>query len=325
METIRLDLELITPIVTPFHSDTIFGHFAWGIYYLFGEDKLRILLQSFNERPFIIFSNGFEKDKLPKPFLYPYLMSPKEMDLSKKYKKLAFIPKEWIIENIDKLSDKKLFDLYKKDVFNECLKNPCDKCNENKKSKKLDKSKKTVLNLKNSINRYTNTTNEGLYSIKESFVKSGYKVSIYVKYDKERIKLDEIKKVFDFISKRGYGKDKNIGKGKFVFEIIDDFEEKSLFEINKNRPFYLNLSNMFSDKDLYLNYGKKFTKFPKTGGYLSFNQPFKNPIVLFQPGSTFLVKGYKEFYGQAKDNVFKKGYFHSGYSIGIFFYGVDDE
>jgi len=317
METIKIKLTLKSPVISKFQSDTIFGHFAWGVYYLYGKSRLKELLSNFKTKPFIIFSDGFEEGLLVKPFLEPYMMPVESMDLNKKYKKTSFIPAEWIFNNINNLTDKILFNQFKKEKYNECLKNPCNKC---KEKERKQKNKEKVLVLKNSIDRKLNKTTQGLYSIEEIFYRDNYKIDIYCKYDKNQINLDEIKKVFDFIGKRGYGKDKSIGKGKFEVKIIKDFKEKRFFEIDKTKPFYLNLSSMFKDNDIKLSYGKKFTKFPKTGGNLANYLPFKNPIVLFQAGSTFLVKKYKEYYGNAKENVFnKKGYFHSGYSIGIYF------
>jgi len=317
METIKIELTLKSPIISKFQSDTIFGHFAWGIYYLYGEDRLKELLKNFKTNPFIVFSDGFEAGKLPKPFLEPYLMPPKSMDLNKKYKKTSFIPAKWILDNINNLTDEILFNQFIKENYDECLEKSCEDCKKNNKKNK--KEKETLLTLKNSINRELNKTTQGLYSVKETFYDNG-KFEIYCKYDKNQISLSEIKEVFDFIGKRGYGKDKNVGKGKFETNFIEDFEEKKFFKVDETKLFYLNLSSMFKDDKLVLSYGKKFTKFPKTGGNLASHLPFKNPIVLFQAGSTFLVKEYNEYYGAAKENVFnKRGYFHSGYSIGIYF------
>ena len=46
---------------------------------------------------------------------------------------------------------------------------------------------------------------------------------------------------------------------------------------------------------------------------------FKNPVILFKPGSTFFIRELKEYYGNATSEVFpdKKG-FHSGYMMPLF-------
>lgn len=321
METIKIVLRLKTPLVTPLQSDTIFGHFAWGVFYKYGEERLKELLQDFETKPFIVFSDGFDEGKLPKPYLSPYLIPPNFMDLNKMYKKTNFIPQDWIFESIDNLTDKAIFEKFKEEKLKECLENPCEKCEE--KQIKV-KSQEKVLTLKNSIDRRFNRTSKGLYAITETFHKENFEKVIYAKYEKEKISLQEIKDIFEFIGIRGFGKDKNSGKGKFEVEIQENFKEENCFEPKENRFFYLNLSTMFRDEKLQLSYGKKITKFPKAGGNLASHNPFKNPVIMFQPGTTFIVGEFSEFYGKAKEEVFnKKGYFHSGYSIGIYF-GVQD-
>ncbi|SMC09196.1 type III-A CRISPR-associated RAMP protein Csm4 [Nitratiruptor tergarcus] len=306
MKIIKIVLKLKTPFITPLQSDTIFGHFAWGVVYKYGEGKLKELLKNFQSKPFIVFSDGFDKGKLPKPFLSSYLIPPNFMDLNKKYKKTNFIPKNWIFKNIDNLTDKVIFKKFKEEQF------------------KYEKDKKTTLTLKNSIDRRFNRTSKGLYAINEIFYIENFAIEIYAKFDEGQISLEEIKEVFEFIGMRGYGKDKSSGKGKFGIEIFEDFEEKKFFKPKENRNFYLNLSTMFKDKKLQLSFGKKITKFPKSGGYLASHHPFKNPVIMFLPGTSFLIKEFNEVYGTAKEEVFnKKGYFHSGYSIGIYF-GVKD-
>jgi CRISPR-associated protein Csm4 len=257
------------------------------------------------------------------------------MDLNKKFKKRNFIIEDWVYENIDRLNEKIIFEKFLKEEYDECLTNPCEQCNKNDEEKKKMKTNETTLILKNSIDRLIGKTTTGLYSIKETFYKEDYKKVIYAKYDKSKINLEKIKNVFEFIGIRGYGKDKNVGKGKFEVDRIDtNFNGKEYFDENiakeKGRIFYLNLSNMFKDSALEIYYGKKFTKFPKAGGNLAYYHPFKNPIILFQAGSTFRIKegnikNLKSFYGSAKEEVFnKKGFYHSGYSLGIYF-GVEYE
>jgi len=313
MESVKIILKLKSPVITPFLSDTILGHFAWGVAFLKGENELKKLLSDFESSPFIVFSDGFESGKFPKPYLEPYLMPVEYMDLNKKYKKAAFVNKEWIFKNIDNLTDEKIFESF---ITNKKIDNPCVE----KVEKKPPKDKESVLELKNSIDRLINKTTQGLYSIESTFYKKDFEIELYAKYNKEKIDLNTIKEVLDFIGKRGYGKDKSTGKGKFECEIIEDFEEKSFFEIDEKRNFFLSLSTMFRCDDLIFSYGKKFTKFPKTGGSLAYSRPFKNPIIMYKSGSTFLIKNFKEYYGSAKDNVFNEnGYYHSGYGIGIYF------
>lgn len=295
MEYAKITITPKSPFVSLLQSDTIFGHFAWGVRFIFGEKKLEELLTDFNKNPFIVFSDGFIKDLLPKPFLKPYMPKDTEIKDAKKIKKIGFIEKKFIFENISDLTDEKIFK-YLKD-------------------KEYFIGNKSEITQKNSINRFSNIVTEGLYSIKESFLKTEFE--IYFAY--QNITKNEIEEVFNYISKKGYGKDKSTGKGKFEYKFNWDFEEKNYFTTKKSK--FLSLSTCFYDnKNMLLYYGKTITKYPKTGGIYAFSKPYKNPCIMYQPGSTFLVKD--NIAGKAEDTLFNEpNHFQNGYTIGIYFDG----
>ena len=298
MDYAKIIIKPKSPFITSLQSDTIFGHFAWGYRYCFAENRLKELLFDFKEKPFIVFSDGFIKDTLPKPFLKPYLPKNEELLSAKEIKKVNFIDKELIFKNIDNLNDEV--------IFKELL---------NRKNKKTLK-KETLITQKNSINRDSNLVTEGLYSIKENFFEENFEFEVYFKY--QNISKEEIKEVFELISKRGYGKDKSTGKGKFEYTIEWDFDEKKYFLQKKGK--YLNLSTMLKSDNMHLYYGKTITKFPKAGGIYAYSEPFKNPFIAFIAGSTFIV-GDGEL-GRAEERVFNKSnHFQNGFSIGIYFNG----
>jgi CRISPR-associated protein Csm4 len=298
MDYAKIIIKPVSPFITALQSDTIFGHFAWGYRYCFGEEKLKDLLKNFKEKPFIVFSDGFIKGTLPKPFLKPYLPKNEELLFAKEIKKISFIDKKIIFENIDNLNDEI--------IFKKLLKN---------KGKERLKAE-TLITQKNSVNRNLNLVIEGLYSIKENFFEKGFEFELYFKY--HNISKQEVEEVFELISKRGYGKDKSTGKGRFKFEIDWDFEEKKYFKEKKEK--YLNLSTMLMSHNMHLLYGKTITKFPKAGGIYAYSEPFKNPFIAYIPGSTFIV-GDGEL-GRAEDKIYNKSnHFQNGYSIGIYFNG----
>ena len=298
MEYAKLILTPTSPIISELQSDTIFGHFAWGIRFVYGEERLKELLKDFKEKPFIIFSNGFIKGFLPKPFLEPYLPNDNELKYAKEVKKKSLIDKEFIFNNIDNLNDKKIFQYLKE--------------------KKYKFEQELNITQKNSVNRNSNLVKEGLYTIKEKFVNQDYE--IYFAY--QNISKEEIGQVFNFIAKRGYGKDKSAGKGKFTFKIDWDFEEKKYFTTKKER--FINLSTMFRSNNMHLLYGKTITKFPKAGGFYASSEPYKNPCIMYLPGSTFIVEG--EVLGRAEERVYNKNnHYQNGFSIGIYYNEVGNE
>ncbi len=65
-----IKIKKITPILTEFQSDTVFGHLSWAVKYLYGNNKLSDFLNASktSEPPFIC-SSAFPQDYLPYPVL----------------------------------------------------------------------------------------------------------------------------------------------------------------------------------------------------------------------------------------------------------------
>ncbi len=300
MEYAKIVLNAHSSFITPLQSDTLFGHFAWGIHFLYGKERLEELLKDFTQNPFIIFSDGFKKETLPKPFLQPLTQFRcEEAHYIKRLKKLSSLPKELIFNNIDNLNEELFFEYLKQQGSEECKKTKTD-----------------AVIQKNSVDRLSNRVEEGLYSAKEHFLQDN-QFEIYIAY--QNISKDEIEEVLYFIAQRGFGKDKSTGKGKFTFTIKWDFEEKTFFQTKRGK--YLNLSTMlFNPSNMLLYYGKTLTKFPKAGGYYAGSEPFKNPFICYLPGSTFIVAD--GILGRGESKIFNKNnHYQNGFSIGIYFDG----
>ncbi len=302
MKSLKLTIEFKSPLGSLLLSDTIFGHFCWEYRDIFGEDKLKEVLEDFESNPFLVFSDGFVKDTLPMPFLKP--KSLKEMkeyfkerfgdDFDyysnvKRLKKARFV-KDYFLENLK--GDLELFALY------DYIHKP---------------NTKTVHFIRNSVNRITNTVQEGLYSTDEVFY--GEQVDIYVKYDESRIDKGTIEKVFESIGRFGFGRDKSTGKGRF--KVVDAEDEPKVLARKSSKTF-ISLSSGVPDKDCEILYGKIFTKFGKHGGSLAIANPFKNPVILFRSGSVFEFKETKEIYGQAFNVSVYPGHYHSAYMLPLF-------
>ncbi|MEO1941764.1 MAG: hypothetical protein ABGW77_02600 [Campylobacterales bacterium] len=299
MEYCRVTLQFTTPMGTSLQSDTIFGHLAWGYRYLFGEKKLEELMAQFKTRPFIISTDGFPAGYLPKP-LFPTLIGDcREMDHFKQVKKKRWIRDRFIFENIDNLTQRKIFEELSREV------------------KKGGEGPAEVVEVvqHNSINRLSNLVDEGLYTTEERFTLQKYR--FYLRVD--LIERQEVEEVIGLISKIGYGRDRSIGKGRFQFQVEWEFPEQSLFKPNPARPYYLNLSNCFyNPENIQPVFGKTFTKFPKAGGINS-NEPFKNPAIFYLPGSIFKVNG--ELVGKGENLYNRPHHYQNGFSLGLHFQG----
>lgn len=307
MESLKLKIKLQSSFKTKFQSDTIFGQFCWMYRYIFGNDKLEIFLSNFKNEPAIAFSDGFFGDLLPKPLLEPLNFSDDELKKAKDYKKLEFVEKDIILQNRHNLSDRYIFnDFVSKNTG----------VNDNYATDRDEAKGKDTYILKNSIDRISGTAKAGLYVSKETFFSEDARFTLYVKYKSADISRKEILQVMQTMGEFGFGRDASTGNGKFKIiedEILDNPKELSFFEgANSFMALSHGIPKEDADglSDCRLNYGKIITKFPKHGGFLGLTDNyFKNPFVVYRPGSTFIFNGNpKDVYGRVLDNVsFTKG------------------
>jgi CRISPR-associated protein Csm4 len=332
MNCLKVELEPISSFITKIESDTLFGVFCWNLLYKYGENRLIELLKTFNEEPFIIFSNAFSADKLPKPYLKPVISNDKNI---KNIKKTGLLNKVDFIGLLKNNRNKNI--PLTLNQINDLIRKRLEEKQTSKKSgteadiEENIESTNNIIIQKNFIDRLGNYSNNKLFAVEETFYSKDIKLNIFVKYS-DLITKDEIKEVFKLIAVNGFGKDKSTGKGKFHFSIIEEFEEKELLNPPDNIDKYwiMSLSNAFindinNNELIKYKFIQSYVKFPKMGGIAANSDvPFKNPIVLITPGSTFKPVIKKEYYGNAVKNVFASKYneyWHSGYIVPFFFIG----
>ncbi len=326
--TLKLKIKPLSPFKTQLQSDTIFGMFCWNYLYLYSEERLKKLLGNFEATPSIVFSDGFFEGYLPKPLLEPLTLDGillllqdifGESDREKIYSYLKKIKKK------SNLSVEAMLNLLKNKLTSQVIYEAVIE-----ELIKKDEEKKMVESasfIKNSVNRITGTVDEGLYQSKETFY--GTNLEIYIKYLPEKISKKEIEEVFRIIGDFGYGADKSTGKGRFkIVEFTEDFKLKQFLTLNNSDAnAVISLSSTLPSDDIELLYGKTFVKFGKLGGDKAIKGDyFKNPLVLYKPGSTFKIEKQKHVYGSATRDTFihREGY-HSGFFLPIFFQHKEGE
>ncbi|MCK4815463.1 hypothetical protein KA005_06820 [bacterium] len=266
MKIYRIKLTTYSGTLTPFQSDTLFGHLRWVVAHREGDEKLEKFLKPFKEGnpPFLI-SDGFPADLLPKP-----------------------LSAEFNIDDPDERKELKKIDFILLDDFNIARKG--------RKLKQPVPHKIVTLTMPhNTISRITHTTPSegGLYSLKEMFIPS---VSIYLKAISEEWK-DRVVNLFQELSNSGYGRKKSIGKGQFKLMGVEEF---NTFENLKDANGFVTLSNFCPAKnDPIEGLYKTFVKYGKLGEEFTFcGNPFKRPLVMIKTGSVFKTQGEpREFYG----------------------------
>jgi CRISPR-associated protein Csm4 len=303
---VRYKITLLSRVITPLYSDTIFGHICWGLRYLKGEEFLQSFLKKFDSTsdPPMLISCAFPHGCLPRPVLKPFDRSLlrqlalqvadcfealKNKDEAEKLfrgsqilkglrkQKWITIP-DWLhLRKMATLKNLVLMDIAKLEEKSEIP------------------GFKEVVRAHNTINRKTGTVQQpgGLYFVREKWADRDSSFDVYVRFSS-----NEYKKLWDevwqeYIVPTGFGKDKSTGAGQLQIE-QDREDVSSLFELQGNDA-WMNLSMLgFAGMpDLPGRY-TVFTRFGKLGGDFavvapdgSKPNPFKKPMLLLEPGAVF--------------------------------------
>jgi CRISPR-associated protein Csm4 len=302
--TIKIALQ--SSVITPFQSDTLFGHICWAIRYLWGEKYLVDFLNQYHpeKTPPLFISNGFPDGYLPKPILLP--VSQGNLDkilledrVSDSYK-IKSIKKADLV-SISILKRLQGEAISPKGLFREMYKEYKDKNYDAVMD--VEKSRINMTIRRNTVNRIKNKVEEGLYDQEEFFCHEGSNIfCIYMRSD--RLSRDKIERIFKFIGKNGFGKDKNTGKGHFEVESI---EEKIDLPEWENPNSFMTLSSFIpAETDPTKGYYKVLKKHGKLGGMYTHGNPFKRPLLMFQAGSVFFDEPVKSNYGSLLPGVHRK-------------------
>lgn len=287
-----IDLTLTSPLGTAFQSDTIFGHICWAIQYLTWSkpDFLDEFLEGYDkdESPPLLVSSGFPKGYLPKPIISP--PTQKELDellgrneqfrnaaKIKTIKEMEIIPKQ-ALEDLPRVSPFLLFEAMVKH-YDEIL-------------SVLRKAQAAIVE-HNTINRIKHQGTD-LYTQEEVFFeREGGRFEIYMRARTSFFQQDDLERIFTFIREQGFGRDKYTGKGHFDFEIREGI---SLPEPENPNGFMTLSSYVPDEKAPTSGHYRLLNKYGKLGGAyakgLLNRNPFKVPLLMFAPGSTFYDSAY---------------------------------
>ena len=95
MELYKITICPVNSFCSPLQSDTFFGAFCWSYLHLYGEEKLKKLIQNYKTaNPEIIFSNAFFKGFLPAPFSGIIKTGDENVSLSQQEKYQKYIEKK---------------------------------------------------------------------------------------------------------------------------------------------------------------------------------------------------------------------------------------
>ncbi len=281
MKRLVFTLSPQTAFGTPLAGDTFFGQCCWAIRHLFGEAKLTELLAGYLEnKPFMVISDAMPQGFLPRPSVPTELLG---FDNSDTKQRKAQKAEKWLPEIV--------------------LSKPL---NEWSTFARTEQEMLTAMGLKgdffkteardhNSLNRLTGTTGstDGFAPFQRQtfWYHPEIKLSLIIELDVDRLQIEQLTEVLNWIGLHGYGKEASCGLGKF--EIKREIESKigavenqnawltlapcapQGFSWHKKRCFYQVLTRFGRHGDLAVH---------KAGG------AFKNPVLMAASGAILTPK-----------------------------------
>jgi len=269
---------------TLMRSDTLHGHLLCAAAERHGESKASQLIELFEaDAPPFVCSSAFPQGMLPMPCLPPIPRRDfkksdgektlfKDLTKYKKFKKSKYIPISLWKELREGMSLARLFEKWcgKKDLFS------CD----------IDRDpwSKAQITAHNTIDRATGSVLQegGFYLTDDVFFHKKAVLDLYVRTD-DRPLFEEL---LAHIAETGYGRDSNLGKGHFKFELDATFDAlefdggSGAQSMSLSTLSAMDLSEMKGWYVTFSKHGKVWDGFGETN-------PFKKPILAIAEGGVF--------------------------------------
>lgn len=317
MKKLKITIAPESAVLTPFHSDTLWGHICWALRYIFDTGILSRFLESYSSKaPPLIISNAFPEGYLPFPTLPPATKNDlfklsedyfgRDQKISgvsriKRIFRLPFLSKDVFksFEGVPLSQTSLMRHLFENPTF--CpetagyLHDPCrDKRNGNglitcpffdsTQKPCLSFDQKTVrftpmseLTYHVRIDRYSGTAQDQALFTTTDTFWPQRPLEAYCMIDDELFTESMLRECLDYIHATGYGKDKSSGKGSVTFRL----EEGSPGDTPDQSNAFMCLSNYVPVKgDPTEGCYNIMTKYGKLGGHYANSSiiPGKEPI-----------------------------------------------
>ncbi|MCX8086395.1 MAG: hypothetical protein N3C63_05760 [Rhodocyclaceae bacterium] len=278
MIALTLRLKPLTAFATPLIGDTLFGQLCWAIRHGWGEARLRALLAGYLEdRPFLVVSDAFPAGFVPLPHLPARFWQGASDDpkARKALKKVAWVAHELLPQPLPEWQR----------LAKERRPASADPC--------------ARMQPRNSLNRLTLCTAEGEgfspYSVRQRWYGDGAQLEVHLRLDETRLTRDELHQAFVALGAMGFGKDANVGLGKFAVEALSPSPLAGQPEANA----WLALAPCAPQGcgfDAAKSFYKPFTRYGRHGDYAArLGNAFKTPLLLAAAGAVFAAPPDEDF------------------------------
>lgn len=289
MSAYRIRLRLHGPLATPLHSGTLFGHLCWAKRLRESDAALTTWLAALPEAPLLL-SDALPRDQLPRPLLQPGERPESaasesrqaflhRLQKDKQLRKTDFISVADFLELRAGLNEARLLARLRQRAAEQ------EKAESDQSRWRSRPLSLTVRQAHNTIDRLTGTTPEtgGLYFMEEKWRRDqAAEMDVYAAGE---IGGEELQALIDTIGEFGFGRDANLGRGRFAATV--DLADSRLFAHDGNCR--LSLSHGVITSNMAAPFYKLHTHYGKLGGLYAGGErsPFKHPLLLARPGATF--------------------------------------
>lgn len=312
MQRLIFTLTPKTAFATPLAGDTLFGQCCWAIRHLFGEEKLTQLLAGYLEnKPFMVVSDAMPKGFLPRPTLPTERLG---FDTSDTKQRKAQKAQKWFPESVLSLP------------LNQWAQVALTESEMLKVLNLTGQYFKSEAQDHNSLNRLSGTTGAGEgfapFQRQTFWYHPEIKLSLVIELDVERLSIEKLTDVLNWIGLHGYGKEASCGLGKFEIQLSDTVQPEFI-EGNA----WLTLAPCAPQPNEYLNWDSErcyyqiLTRFGRHGDLAVHKAggAFKNPVLMAASGAILTPKetnSLQGFTGQGISGVSKTiaATVHQGYA-----------
>jgi len=278
----RATLALHTPLGTPMAGDTLFGQLCWALREASGEAELTRQLEGYTQgQPWLVVSDGFPTEHLPKPTLPQHFEPQRDPVARKAAKKKRWIPANKTSETLTRLLECAVDD-----------------------ATAFGASPQLAMQAHNTLNRLTGTTGNGEFapfSQPHTVHAARQAIDVYFAIDEARLTEKQIHLLLAAIGATGFGRDASTGLGKFT---VEQFSPASLARPAQANAFWTlaPCAPQGQDFDGAQSYWRVLTRFGRHGNaHALSSNPFKTPVLLAASGAVLMpAKGFSErlFVGQ---------------------------
>jgi len=286
MQSLTTRITPLSAFGTPPKGDTLFGQLCWALRNRLGEARLTQLLDGYTVgRPFVVISDALPAGHLPRPALPGHGFNPLPGDDRKTAKKRVWLPVEHFAAPVA-------------DWLKYCR----------TAADLLGDKAQPQPHPHNAIDRRTSTTGDGFapYSMgrqwygargkqatTDTFALIDAALDIHIVLDESRLPAADLERALSDIGELGFGRDANIGLGRFRVDAFDT----ALFPTQADANAWLTLAPCAPQGlawDAERCFYTVFTRFGRHGDIgVHLRNPFKSPVLLANTGAVLSPAHYR--------------------------------